>query len=394
MRIGHIRANYPEKRLIIGKISSAHYIEIADPSKILSHRVAQINKIVRKNVFSPFDAGNIHISLKTAPADCIHLINSVCIGPTPWVTTFETISPRFISTLRHASCNPDYTDCKDKLGVRLAVRSFAHKSCLSIIALSQCAERIQLEFLGKFDRLGDLAIPKLTTIHPPQPLHDRDLPISRDSNRRVRLMLVGGAFFRKGDREILAALSSLRESGLGRLFHLTIVSSLRIDPYASGETCQDVKLAESFIRSNSDWIEWHQNLPNSEVIECMKRCDVGLLPTYADTYGYSVLEFQSCGCPVITTNIRALPEINPEDCGWQIKVPTNRFGEALYQTSAERNALSYKITSGLVEILTSIAQNPESIRPKAIASLHRIKSFHDPRQYAFRLNEVYRNING
>ena len=42
----------------------------------------------------------------------------------------------------------------------------------------------------------------------------------------------------------------------------------------------------------------------------MATSHIGLLPTYNDSYGYSVIEFFSYGCPVITTNILALPEIN------------------------------------------------------------------------------------
>ena len=57
-------------------------------------------------------------------------------------------------------------------------------------------------------------------------------------------------------------------------------------------------------------IFYHKILFNSEVMNILKNTHVGLLPTYADTYGYSVLEAQSFGCPVITTNIRAMPEIN------------------------------------------------------------------------------------
>ena len=54
----------------------------------------------------------------------------------------------------------------------------------------------------------------------------------------------------------------------------------------------------------------------------MSSCDVGLLPTWAESYGYSVLEMQACGLPVVTTNIRALPETNV--CGWKVKLTSGK----------------------------------------------------------------------
>lgn len=62
----------------------------------------------------------------------------------------------------------------------------------------------------------------------------------------------------------------------------------------------------------------------------MKKSDVGLLPTWADTYGYSVLEFQACGCPVISSNTRGLPEINNNEAGWIINMPLTKLKEIDY----------------------------------------------------------------
>lgn len=71
----------------------------------------------------------------------------------------------------------------------------------------------------------------------------------------------------------------------------------------------------------------HTSLSNDAVLEMIKTSDVGLLPTWQETYGFSVLEMQACGCPVITTNVRALPEINPENAGWLIRCPLNSMSE-------------------------------------------------------------------
>jgi len=52
-----------------------------------------------------------------------------------------------------------------------------------------------------------------------------------------------------------------------------------------------------------------------------RRFALALLPTCAETHGDVVLEAQANGCPVITTDIRTLPEINPSEIGYLIEVP-------------------------------------------------------------------------
>ena len=170
---------------------------------------------------------------------------------------------------------------------------------------------------------------------------------------------------------------------------LVLVSSLWLDPYATQETPEDLVWAKQRIAENVDWIEHYQDLPNNETLELIKSCDVGLLPTWADTYGLSVLESQACGCPVITTDIRALPEINNTDVGWLIRVPKNDLGEALYSTPEEREHLSQHIQAGLEAIIRSICADPSVIFNKGVKSLERIREMHDPDTYAQKLREIY-----
>src|SRR5690606_11164496 len=112
-------------------------------------------------------------------------------------------------------------------------------------------------------------------------------------------------------------------------------------------------------------------------------------PTYADSYGFSVLEAQSCGLPVISTDVRALPEINNTDLGWIIRIPKNDLGEALYSTAEERQRLSQQIQVGLEAIVRSIVADPSVIYTMALKSIERIREMHDPANYAQRLRDIY-----
>lgn len=118
---------------------------------------------------------------------------------------------------------------------------------------------------------------------------------------------------------------------------------------------------------------------------------MALLPTYADTYGYFVLEAQACGCPVVTTDIRALPEINNNECGWLINVIKDENGNAILNTSEQRRIFSKEIMEQLAQIIEQIIKNPLEIIVKGKKAIKRIKNIHSPNQHANQLYKVYSN---
>ena len=122
----------------------------------------------------------------------------------------------------------------------------------------------------------------------------------------------------------------------------------------------------------------------------MESCDVGLLPSYAETYGYFVLEAQSRGCPVITTDVRAFPEINPPAVGWTIPVPKRANGEARYHEPGGKLEISKRIREGLTSIISTIVEDSRLARTKGEAARARIKREHCPDEYASRLGALYR----
>ncbi len=261
--------------------------------------------------------------------------------------------------------------------------------CKKLIAMSECNLAIQKYFLSHFPDYRAEIEKKLTVIHPPQEklvssFEDKNLPLEGEIN----FLFVGSAFLRKGGAEILDAFRELR-SEHGYNIKLTIVSSLAIDNYAAKEKSKDVKMAKSIIDQNRDWISYFGYLPNDEVIERMKSAHVGLLPTYADSYGFSVLEFQAAGCPVISTNVRALPEINNDDIGWVIDIPKNRLGEALYTTKESRLAISEAVKTGIKRAVEEIMEDRQLISRKADAALGHIDDCHSPEVFSRKLGEIY-----
>ena len=380
---------YSYLRNILNKIPDAEYIPVNDLYSFLRKGALFVNRTLGKPLLPVFNLNNQFEDLDLNRVDLLHFFNGVSYGRTPWVSSFETILPRFshLVTRHHgqeiAHVSPDAL-------TRRGLEALAGRSCLAILPLSQSAALMQTDLLK--DLPAEYAQPildKMRVLHPPQEILVPEVKAREYSpDNPIRFILVGAAFFRKGGREVLEVFERLvRQEKLP--VRLIIVSSLRIEPYAAKETEADVAWAKAKIAENADWIEYYSALPNADTLALMRTADVGMLPSYADTYGFSVLEAQASGLPVITTDIRALPEVNNPSVGWLIKVPKNALGEALYATAEEREVLSQSIRAGLEQSVRHIAADPGQIVVKGAAALDRIRKEHDPAAYADALRQIY-----
>lgn len=391
-KVGYIRARYPETRNIINKAAgNPEYKQIAKfhNNLLMLSRAREIitGKLLRRPVPLNWDRHAVYKTITTPKVDIIHTFNAVCDTDVPWVSTFETAIPRTKQTCNKAwQFAPQTADKFNKKAFELLRKD----SCKALIAISEANKNIQLQIMEAFDIEGREEIAKkIKVLHPPQPVLITKEEAERKFdkvNECVEIIFVGGKFFRKGGAEIVDSLMKL--AGHKQKFHLTVISSLDYGDDVSKSTYEDM-LRYKQILTSSDRITYYERLPNPEVLELCKKAHVGLLPTMADTYGYSVLEMQSCGCPVITTDIRALPEMNNEKCGYLINVPKAPSTEALYGTDEELAQLKQAIFDGLYSAFSEILDNPEKLREKSEASIEKIKNDHSPEKYGQRLAEIY-----
>ena len=388
--VGYRFSHYSPIRNIIGVVPEAEYIPVKDVISTFNGTARRLNLLARRNLLSTFDSNNQFNDLGLNKVDIIHLFNGISYGHTPWVSTFETLLPRFRSVLQRShGGKPDFKDSAEERKVHKAFKVLAGPDCKKLIAMSNCSLHIQKDLLSHFDEYRERIENKLVVLQPPQPLlisGDEIKQLGKDA--KVKFMFVGSAFYRKGGMEIVETLARLRES-CGYDIELTLVSSFKIEDYATRETPQDIERARDLVQRNSSWIRYHSSLPNQEVIKLMKAADVGLLPTYADTYGYSVLEFQAAGCPVISTDVRALPEMNNNDLGWLIEVPKNRLGEAIYTTPRDRQDLHETICQGLETAVHSIFSNPGILKEKSAKVIANIRMNYSMEDRADRLRQIY-----
>ncbi len=389
LRVGYAGDLYPERRNIRDRVPSAEYRLVRD-GYVWLRRLARLPLVDRWLADSLRDSRFKFQEPGKAGVDLFHLFNQIRMGRSPWILTFETFVPRFLERLGALGWDPARYGRDPTL--QDAVDLLAEPSCHRLLALSGAAARLQERFLEPFGDRARTILAKTEVLHPPQrprPERAQARPPGSDPHR-LHFGLVGHDFFRKGGWEVVEALTGLRDR-TDRAIELTVVSRVDPDHYATGTTDEDADRARRLLREHRDWIHHHPNLPHEEVLEVMEEVDVGLLPSYGETYGYVVLEFQSVGRPVVTTDIRAFPEINTPETGWLVPLrgsDEEAFRDALQTT--HRSRARVRLLAGLETVFTEILDDPGVLARKGEAALARIRRDHDPEAHARRLETLYR----
>lgn len=87
--------------------------------------------------------------------------------------------------------------------------------------------------------------------------------------------------------------------------------------------------------------------------------------------------------PVITSDIRAFPEINNDECGYIFPIDSRMNGKEKQQNNREQ----------LDKIFEHIFSHPGEVEQKGINSLHRIRKDHSPEKYGeFMLKQYERAL--
>lgn len=379
MKIGIVRDDYPEKRCITTNNNYSYINLNKNNYSAYLKKLPFIDKIDLDYVYRPIINFNV---------DLYHTFNYICCTNKKWVVTFETMLPRFVDLFK------DLNNSKfDKLVEEYLIK-IAANNCLAVIPISECTRKIQESILNNYPELKDDIISKTCVIFPPQaPLVDINF-IRKKRIDVINFLFVGTDFYRKGGAEIVLAFDKLLRSDKidPRKICVTLVGDTsRRHNYALGE----YQYEKEFFQHIESLIDKYQclkvinNLSNSSILDLMKNSHVGLLPTWADTFGYSVLEFQASGCPVITSDVRALTEINNDDAGWIFETMKDNLGNIKINNKADRDSNQELIVDGLCKSIMEIINNKPCIYNKGISSLTRIKKYHDPSEYNVKLNEFY-----
>lgn len=366
----YLGADYAQKRLIINQIKEASYME-------LPWETAEINFIEDRyrNDILPYRQilEACYRPKRYIPkVNLIHTFNTVCDTDKPWCSSFETTIPRVF---------PD-TENEKKYYLQL-VEYLKRPACKTLYAFSENAYKIQEHKLNSFISSENVKIlmNKTKVLHPPQKiLINEDEFETKHTVNEVHFIFIGREFFIKGGREVIQVLSEFESR---YTFKLTLISSMTYDESFTNTSYEEMMRCRQLIHEKK-WIDYYPYLPNEVVLEKCKEATVGLLPSVSETYGYVVLEMQAAGCPVVTTNIRAFPETNPDECGWMCHIPVNDLG---YCKEKDSTVWSEMLSQELKKCFIELFENQEMIKQKGRKALERIQIMHDPDMYRKELNK-------
>lgn len=276
--------------------------------------------IIRRVRFVPFNRIDTRLDgiTMTAPhlwADLLHAHNRIPVAARKFIISFESHLPRRFA-IAHDNAFTRYMN-----GV------LEGPSCRRIVAMSHFAKRA---FLQQHAANPDapLLAAKLFVRHPNVvvPPEAEALSGDRGPGDPLKLVFVGAHFGRKGGCVAvkIAEMAAARNLPV----HVTIVSALDV----AGDIWTDPaerSFFEPYLRLlNLPNVRFHGALPNAAVRALLRQSHFSLLPTFADTFGFSAIESMAEGTPVIATRICALPEfINDGENGMLLDLETTDIGE-------------------------------------------------------------------
>lgn len=373
MRIGYVNPEYNTRRNIIGCCSECDYIHVRSFKSAFEKIKAKVG--LSTSGLSPYYfCGGIAADFHKV--DLYHFWNNVALWPckTPYITSFEAELPRkFV---------------KGALFDR-AVKSLLSNQCRHLIAFSEYAKNTTLEYARLH---GFSEISRKISVHlPPQELLSSPKEINTrvgdfKNNGVIRLMFCGKDFFRKGGSEIVKALLKVRKEFEVEAF---LIGDYKHIDYASSWKVDSMDEMQTIFANNESWLHHYKSMNNQDMLSLAKKCHIGLLPTRHDTFGYSLLEFQACGLPCITTDVCSLSEVNNNEVGWIVKVCESNDGRVDFSTLDKLRVLSQNIEGDLFTKLCEAVSKPDIIIEKGLRALENISKNHSPQKYENFLGVLY-----
>lgn len=259
--------------------------------------------------------------------DLVHTHNRIPLAARRFICSFESALPRIYGL------NPDGP------AGQLMRRAVLSDKCRRLIAMSHYARR---EFLDQHADLPerDLLTAKLMVRHPNVELGPEADRLADDAAEELVVTFVGGHFGRKGGAACVRAAEMALTRGLPVRFNiissLTVGAEIWTDPTKPGFF--DAYLEKLSLPN----IHFSPQLPNAEVRELLGRSHFCLLPTFSDTFGFSMIEAMAEHTPVIATDVAAVPEVVDDGFnGYLLSLATTPRGDWLHHDYNQRHTEAY-----------------------------------------------------
>lgn len=312
--------------------------------------------------------------------DIIHTYNRVCVTNKKWVCSFEGKVPAYFES---------QMDIGHRV-IKKRLKLIEDNKCIKLLPMSKYAYDYEISLLKAHCKNEEIEKikQKMEVLYPPQKLLVDSVDEGKYNNMEtLKFIYVGRDFFRKGGYNCFCVLRELRKK---YQIELTLIGKVNIKKDAGfrAKECNYDSLLEE-MRVCKEWLNYYEELNNETVLKLIKESHVGLLPTYGDTFGFSVLEMQASGVPVVTTNRQALKEINNDNCGWIIDTYNYADVDKRYYIESDISKYEEFVQAELYKIVEDICIKPEQIQIKAVNAYERVRRDHSIDKYSDRLAEIY-----
>jgi glycosyltransferase involved in cell wall biosynthesis len=292
------------------------------------HSISNRNFLPLNYIHSSIEGVTVLNPLPLRKFDLIHAFNRIPVGVSPFVIGFESHLPRAFGR---------------EEGQLFAVlsRMLTGKRCRKIVAISQFARRqLFCQHDGKpwFDSIAS----KVTVRYPNILVPQEPDSLAASQNEAVRLVFVGNHFVRKGGLVALRLAQIANQEGFQ--LKVDIISALQaggkswVGPTRQGFFSEYYRLLDTLPN-----VTQHGSLPNAAVLDLIGRSHFLLLPTFADSFGYSAIEAMARYTPVIATSQGALPEfVEDEVNGILLSLDTDEMGVWKHSGRTDRHLPAYE----------------------------------------------------
>jgi len=107
------------------------------------------------------------------------------------------------------------------------------------------------------------------------------------------ILFVGHCYWDKGIKELILAC--------GQIPNIKLVMMGAVEDTIKEELLK--------LSSQAKWLEIKGDSSYKDVIKAMITCGVFVLPSYTEGFPNVILESMACGCPIVTTDVGAIPEM-------------------------------------------------------------------------------------
>lgn len=191
--------------------------------------------------------------------------------------------------------------------------------------------------------------------------------VAQHGVRRPFVLFVSSLFPYKNCDGLLRAWASTRRRLGGR--QLVIVGTTRDERYAMSLRALSAQLGIA------DDLVFVGAVPLDQVVDFYRAADAFVYPSFNETFGLPILEAMACGCPVVTSNVSAMPEtaggaavlIDPHDpasIGRGI-LDATRAGDRLREAGVRRAAsFTWGATgAATLDVYREVAESRRGRRP-------------------------------